>query len=109
MLMTVFVFLFTSIPASEHPEEQSSIYTNDTGSVLGDEVERQQWLYSNFPTADASASVSEHCVRDTRIQLAALRHQMPWALQSILTIYKFIINSLSIIYNIFQCTNRRVS
>jgi hypothetical protein len=92
LVMAVFVNLFTSITALQHPNDKQPIpmsNTDDIDGVIVAEKEDQQWLYSNFPTVDASV-VSERCASDTRVQIAALHHQLSWALQSIKLLLKVI-------------------
>ena len=51
------------------------------------------WIDFNFPIAAGDVNVSEQCLHDTRMQLSALRDDLPWAVQSQYKRLHFIINN----------------
>ena len=65
--------------------------------IFSGNFDDELWIYSNFPTLDAS-NISEQCLKDTREQLTAFRHGLPWATKS-KSIYFFLKNKLLKINN----------
>ena len=56
----------------------SSVYCNSE-TLIDDDL----WIDLNFPILSGASAVSnEKCLNDMRTQLEALRHSLPWAVQS---------------------------
>ena len=67
-----------------HQGGSSSQMEDNEWDEVGHHYHHINWLYSNYPTAPADnlLNVSELCVSDTKKQLVALRHRLPWAIKS---------------------------
>ena len=77
--------------------------------IFSGNFDDELWIFSNFPTLDAS-NISEQCVKDTRRQLTALRHGLPWATKSKLTyLLNILLTKVKLIHVFFifsfQCTS----
>ena len=56
----------------------SSVYCNSK-TLIDDDL----WIDLNFPiVSNGNAISNEQCLNDMRTQLEALRHSLPWAVQS---------------------------
>lgn len=73
------------------------VATTNYSRITDSADDNYSWLNSNFPihpTEDnnaiiIAANLSEQCLQDTRLQLASLRGELPWAVESKLITNKF--------------------
>jgi len=83
-----------------------AIYSDIFSGNFDDEL----WIYSNFPTLGDASNISEQCVKDTRRQLTALQHGLPWATKSKSTnLLNILLTKVKLIHVFFifsfQCTS----
>lgn len=74
--------------SSSHAANDSLLSSIGSSNASGDldDDNLTNWIDNNFPIAAAADALiksgSSQCVNDTRMQLAALRNALPWAVKS---------------------------
>ena len=78
-LLFFFLVPLLFISGSSSIEVNNSDYYCSSKTLLDDDL----WIDLNFPIVSNGNTVSnEKCLNDMKTQLEALRHSLPWAVQS---------------------------
>ena len=105
---TLFLYLLLINCCHLIPRTNGIILSSFTKTVdLDENGSCERWTPSVFPTAAAS-NISEQCSLHTKEYMAALRNQVPWAIESNDIFFKILVRINRICFTVYESSGRLI-